>query len=186
MKIIFIRHGEGEHTRSTPESLHIPHPSLTSKGRDQAHNLKRKWDLGAKDMIIISPTKRTIETALIWSEGVDCNKVVDPRVGPRMFPVKTEWTTLPCDRSLESDETLRLFPEVKIETWGCEINQIDGDSFARIADQFLQWCQLQKLRRMFIVTHDGTITAYKQHLTGQSLTRKDLPEEATGFEWEIR
>lgn len=103
MKLIFIRHGEGEHTKCIPESLHTSHPSLTSKGREQAEQLNRKWQLSQDDLIIISPTIRTIETALIWSEGVDCAKVVDPRVGPRMFPVKPEWTTLPCDRRLESD-----------------------------------------------------------------------------------
>ncbi|MBA2174160.1 histidine phosphatase family protein [Halobacillus locisalis] len=185
MNLVFIRHGEGEHTRSTPESLHIPRPNLTSRGREQAEYLNREWKLNQGDLLVMSPTIRTIETALIWSEGVDCTKVVDSRVGPRMFPVKPEWTTLPCDRRLEPEEILSQFPEVKVETWGREINQMKDHSFTSIANEFLHWCELQGVKRIFIVTHDGTITAYKQHLTGKSLKRKDLPEEATGFEWEL-
>ncbi|HHP1048302.1 histidine phosphatase family protein [Bacillus cereus group sp. BfR-BA-01354] len=36
MKIVFVRHGEGEHTRDLPSSLKVLHPPLTDEGRNQA------------------------------------------------------------------------------------------------------------------------------------------------------
>lgn len=37
MKLIFVRHGEGEHTKDLPSSLQVPHPPLTDEGRNQAN-----------------------------------------------------------------------------------------------------------------------------------------------------
>lgn len=68
MKIIFIRHGQGEHTLSPPESLQMSDATLTEKGVQQAQQLKQTFPLTNKDIIIISPTRRTIETALIWAK----------------------------------------------------------------------------------------------------------------------
>ncbi|WP_339195881.1 hypothetical protein MKY27_14020 [Solibacillus sp. FSL R5-0449] len=43
MELVFIRHGEGEHTLDIPNSLHIENPSLTAKGIEQAKLLKIKF-----------------------------------------------------------------------------------------------------------------------------------------------
>ncbi|MGC4379413.1 hypothetical protein WD019_21270 [Fictibacillus sp. Mic-4] len=42
------------------------------------------------------------------------------------------------------------------------------------------WCKKFNKERIFIVTHDGTITAYRQFLMGEQLTRDDFLEE-TGW-----
>lgn len=86
MKLIFVRHGEGEHTTNLPDSLRTNHPYLTNKGREQALLLQENLPLCESDVLIASPTVRTIQTAALWSGQVACMKVVHPYISPRIFP----------------------------------------------------------------------------------------------------
>jgi broad specificity phosphatase PhoE len=72
MELVFIRHGQGEHTLDIPSSLQIEDPLLTNKGVEQAKLLRNQIPLTNKDIIIISPIRRMLETAFIWSENIDC------------------------------------------------------------------------------------------------------------------
>ena len=72
MKLIFVRHGEGEHTKDSPSSLQVPHPPLTDEGRNQAKLLQCNVPLQETDILIASPTIRTLQTATIWSAKVAC------------------------------------------------------------------------------------------------------------------
>ena len=85
MELIFIRHGEGEHTLNLPASLHKRNPSLTINGMDQAKKLKDRFPLSTQDIVFISPLVRTMQTAILWADGLDCRKIVTPYVSPRMF-----------------------------------------------------------------------------------------------------
>lgn len=69
MDLIFIRHGQGNHTLNPPVSLHIKDPSLTHKGIEQAKLLRNPLPLSKNDLIVVSPTRRTLQTAFIWSNG---------------------------------------------------------------------------------------------------------------------
>lgn len=182
MELVFLRHGQGEHTES-PGGLHTLHPVLTTHGKSQAEKLRKSWPLSSEDLLIISPTVRTLQTAERWSEGIPCTKVVTPAVGPRMFPQKKEWKTLPCDRVLSKDRVSAEYPDVYLwgERWSPEgINQIPEIEFTDIASGLIKWCKQQGKDRVFVVTHDGTMTAYRQWIEGEALTRKDFPEE-TGW-----
>ena len=74
MKLIFVRHGEGEHTKDLPASLKVLHPPLTDEGRNQAGFIQYNVPLQETDILIASPTIRTLQTAAIWSEKVACQK----------------------------------------------------------------------------------------------------------------
>lgn len=74
MKIVFVRHGEGEHTRDLPSSLQVLHPSLTDEGRNQANLIQCDVPLQETDILIVSPTLRTLQAATIWSAKVACQK----------------------------------------------------------------------------------------------------------------
>ncbi|OFC98796.1 hypothetical protein BTGOE7_59220 [Bacillus thuringiensis] len=52
--------------------------------------------------------------------------------------------------------------------------------FNSIANNFLLWCKAMRRKKIFIVSHDGTITAYREILTKQKLTREDFLGE-TGW-----
>ncbi|MGR9050748.1 histidine phosphatase family protein [Halobacillus faecis] len=181
MELIFVRHGEGEHTINH-DRLHTLHPALTTRGESQAGELQKTWPLASEDLLIVSPTLRTLQTAERWSEGISCSRVVSPAVGPRMFPQKKEWKTLLCDRTLDKDQVSAEFPGFQLtgDRWGEGINEIPEKEFEDVASELIRWCKQQGKDRVFVVTHDGTMTAYRQWIEGDPLTREDFPEE-TGW-----
>ncbi|WP_409289597.1 histidine phosphatase family protein [Peribacillus sp. SCS-37] len=187
MNLIFIRHGQGEHTVNLPGSLNLKNPSLTNLGVRQAKLLREQFPLNENDVILISPTKRTLQTAFTWSKNIDCGKIVSPFVSPRMFPILPGKDTLPCDEMMEVPSIIEEFPAAELqnidsEIWCNGINMIPEYHFAALAGEFIQYCKGHKKERIYIVSHDGTITSYRQILTGSTLTRNDFPVETGWFE----
>ncbi|MEC0094191.1 histidine phosphatase family protein [Paenibacillus macquariensis] len=66
MDLILIRHAQGEHSINFPMSLDIRHPGLTQIGKEQSRIFPDKFILKPEDIVIVSPTRRTIETANIF------------------------------------------------------------------------------------------------------------------------
>ena len=188
MELIFIRHGQGEHTLFLPKSLNHPDPSLTQNGIEQAKMLRNQFPLSEDDVLLISPIRRTLQTALIWSEGVRCQRIVTPLVSPRIFPQKKEWSsTLPCDVILTKDKILNEFTDfhlvedLSLELWKKGINTLPEKEFNSIAEMFLMRCRKLGKEKIYIVSHDGTITSYRQYITGNKLSREDFPKETGWF-----
>lgn len=186
MELVFIRHGQGEHTLDVPKSLHTSDPSLTEEGIIQAKSLKEQFPLSKSDVIITSPTRRTIQTARIWSENIKCKKIISPLISPRMFPQNSEWQTLPRDKILSKEIIKEEFADFCIEEevsskWWLEgINKLPEKKFKVLAEDFLKWCKQIGNKRIYIISHDGTITSYSQFIIGKEFTRNDFPKE-TGF-----
>lgn len=187
MELIFIRHGQGEHTVNLPESLHLSQPSLTIQGRIQANTLRSTLPLTSEDVLIVSPTLRTLQTALIWSENLECNKLVHPLVAPRIFPARLAAKTLPCDELLDPESLQTEFPtfvpaaNIASSLWSTGINILAEDEFNLLAEEFIGFCRSLRCERIYIVTHDGTITSYRQKISGQQLTREDFLQETEHF-----
>ncbi|WP_017187397.1 histidine phosphatase family protein [Alkalibacillus haloalkaliphilus] len=187
MELVFVRHGQAEHTIDLPHSLHTSDPSLTNEGINQAKLLKKQLPLSNKDLIIISPTRRTLQTAQIWSEDIRCQKVVSPLISPRVFPQKREGQTLPCDELLSVEKIKEDFPDCPIQgplpksLWSTSINRLPDTEFKVVAEHFLRWCKTFGRERIYIVSHDGTITSYRQFVTGEELTRNDFLQETAWF-----
>lgn len=187
MELIFIRHGEGEHTLNIPISLQISDPILTDAGINQAKLLRTQLPLSKDDILVISPLRRTLQTAHYWSEGINCKKLVNPVVSPRIFPQVSKGRTLPCDELLDKQKISYEFPNIQIEEelpeelWANGINILPQQDFNHLAKQFLDWCRLQKAHKIYIISHDGTITSYRQFITGDKLTRDDFLKEAGWF-----
>lgn len=185
MKIIFIRHGQGEHTLSPPESLHMYHPPLTKKGKLQAQQLADTFPLHTDDTIVISPTRRTIETSMIWSHDISCTLIVHPLVSPRMFPLLTPDQAYGCDQILSSYQITTNYPSIRIaessqHIWTDGINIISEHEFDRVADEFITWCQQLNKPKLYIVSHDGTINAYRSYF-GESVTRHHFLKESESY-----
>lgn len=188
MELIFIRHGQGEHTLDIPSSLQIKDPILTSEGIRQAKSLRKNLPLTNKDIIFISPIRRTLQTAFIWSENVDCRKIVSPLISPRMFPLIPDGKTLPCDKIIDSEIIKKGYPSFEIDMnvqtdlWSEGINVMPESKFLKIAEKFIADCKMLNKERVYIVSHDGTITSYRQLISGQPLSRDDFPEETGWFQ----
>ncbi|WP_203333589.1 histidine phosphatase family protein [Planococcus beigongshangi] len=186
MELTFIRHGQGEHTMNLPDSLQMNSPALTHKGRIQAKRLNPEIPITSKDALIASPTLRTLQTAAIWSENMDCRKFVSPLAGPRIFPYRLDAATLPCDELLDLKRFKEEFPDfipvpsLAVSLWSTGINVKTEDEFNLLAEEFIGFCRSLQCEKIYIVTHDGTITSYRQKISGQPLTRADFLKEA---EW---
>lgn len=187
MELIFIRHGQGEHTLNLPDSLHLSNSSLTNHGKIQAKTLRSTLPLTSEDVLIASPTLRTLQTALIWSENVECDKLVHPLVAPRIFPGRLAATTLPCDELFDLGRLQTEFPSfvpaqnLASSLWTAGINVLTERDFNLLAEEFMRFCRSLRRERIYIVTHDGTITSYRQKILGQQLTRKDFLQETEWF-----
>lgn len=188
MELVLIRHGQGEHTLDIPSSLQIEDPSLTTKGVEQAKLLRNQIPLNNKDIIVISPIRRTLETAFIWSENIDCRKIVSPLVSPRMFPIRPGCSTLPCDKIIDLEVIKNVYPTFEIDSkvpqkiWDEGINILPEKQFTKLAEEFIVNCKQLQKEKVYIVSHDGTITSYRQMISGQRLTRKDFLQETGWFQ----
>ncbi|MCA1054248.1 histidine phosphatase family protein [Rossellomorea aquimaris] len=184
MELIFIRHGQGEHTLSVPDSLQLEDPSLTREGVNQVASLRNQLPLSENDLVVISPLRRTLETATIMTENSSCKKIVSPFVSPRMFPQNPEWKTLPCDRMLHKKSIQEDFPNFTIqdglsdELLTSGINTIPEQEFRLVAETFLEWCNSQRVEHIYVVSHDGTINSYRQFIGGEKLSREDFLADA--------
>ncbi|WP_274362583.1 histidine phosphatase family protein [Paenibacillus thermotolerans] len=183
----FIRHAQGEHTVDWPRSLETIHPSLTALGRQQAGALRSKMMPKESDLVVASPTMRTLETAEILAAGSGAPIYVTPLVGPRMFPPVTDeegLATLLCDYILSAKAVKRKFPQAVIlyeHYKGLSnegLNRMDSQRYGEAVGTLLEWIRMQRSERVFIVSHDGTITDYRQRLTGRLLTRDDFLGDA--------
>lgn len=184
MEFVFIRHGQGEHTLDLPTSLKLQNPSLTKTGVYQATSLQKELPLTERDIIVVSPSKRTLQTACIWSQEVNCRKVVNPLISPRMFPQKPGSSTLPCDQILSREAISECFPtfslseEFSEELWTSGINTMTEQEFNPLAKSFLEWCRNQPIERIYVVSHDGTINSYREIIRKDQLTRTDFLKDA--------
>lgn len=180
MEITFIRHGQGEHTLDVPGSLHMEDPSLTEAGKEQARGLSMVFTVTKDDLVVASPTRRTLQTASLVAGESGCRRVAHPLVSPRMFPQKPGAVTLPCDLMLDREVIREEFPKFEVESemgqdiWTSGINVIPSDKFAKWVDVFLRWAEDQGARHVYVVSHDGTITAYRECLRKETLSRADF------------
>lgn len=190
MECLFVRHAQGEHILNPPDSLQLPNAGLTEVGRKQSLELKDKLSLTSRDFIVISPTRRTIETALIWSQGTGCKCIVHQAVGPRMFPLLPASQAWACDRPLPMSRIADHYALEVITTtfsdWEEGINAVSQEVFEQTAARFLEWCTSFGLSRIHILSHDGTITAYRQYLGENGVTRQDFLGETGSYLLQVR
>lgn len=185
MELVFIRHAEGEHTSDWPNQLHMMQPALTESGIQQAEQMGTLYPLSSEDVVVASPTRRTIETVNIWSKDISIQKYVTPLLGPRMFPQNPEWEPLGCDKIYTLDELSTYYPEFTVLSseqalWKEGINTISTEQFEYQADKFIRWISSFK-RTVYCVSHDGTINSYRQFLGEPDVTRNDFLRETGIF-----
>ncbi|MCS7461655.1 histidine phosphatase family protein [Paenibacillus doosanensis] len=187
MDIVFVRHGQGEHTQNIPQSYQVNDPGLTESGRRQAAELRERLPLTIDDAVIASPTRRTLQTAAIWCGDSSASRFAHPSVGPRQFPLKYDFQTLVCDRTMDRERIAAEFadfllpPDVPDYIWLQGVNTLPIVLFETWAQQFLIWCKRLGKEKVYVVSHDGTIASYMQYITGRTLTRIDMLSEAEWF-----
>lgn len=189
MEIIFIRHAQGEHTTNMPTSLEIRHPALTEEGKEQARKLIGIFDLKPTDIIISSPTRRTIETANIVTESQNLKKYISPLIGPRMFSQNPEWVTYGCDVIYKRQDIDELYMDYEIvdfneDVWTEGINKIDGAKFKELVQRFIEWAKTLN-GKVYLITHDGTINNYRQIIGEKQIRRDDFLGETGWYKMKL-
>jgi broad specificity phosphatase PhoE len=181
MELFFFRHAQGQHVMKPPKSLQMTDPHLTEVGVWQAKKMFETYPISLNDLIIMSPLRRTIQTALVWTRDVNCRRIIHPLVGPRMFPLLSEDKSYGCDQPLPKEIIKEEFPELEIEdvkqiNWKKGINSISNEDFSELAQKFIDWCKGLNTEKVYIVSHDGTITSYRQYL-GENVTREHFLDD---------
>lgn len=108
------------------------------------------------------------------SESIRVAKNVSSK--SRMRDTTLQWNT----RQRSNKRRIRGFSleeELANKWWSKGINKLPEAEFKVIAEGFLKWCKEIRNKRIYIVSHDGTITTYRQLFTGKELTRNDFPKE---------
>ena len=180
MEIVFIRHGHGEHLLDYPHRLNTLHPDLTEYGVHQILQLRNRLPLQPDDIILVSPTKRTLRSAEVLLGH--SNYYISPFVGPRMFPQHPDFPFLLCDRTYSRDEIVGFgkgsaILDFGMESWGDDINRLEQEQFETYGRRLLQWCSTRG-KRAVVISHDGTITSYRELLGERGLTREHFLGEA--------
>lgn len=187
MEIVFVRHGHAEHLNDYPNQLNLLHPGLTDYGKMQVDQLRTRIIVHRDDLMLVSPTRRTIETALLLTDYADFT--VTPLVGPRMFPQNPEFPVLLCDTIYNKNDILSMYKHVKTldvdaDCWRSSINQMEMPLFEKCARQLLHWAK-NNYERAFIISHDGTITNYRILLGEKGLAGEDFLGEAGLYKMKI-
>jgi hypothetical protein len=99
-----------------------------------------------------------------------------------MFPQNPEFPFLICDQIYSKADITNLYSDIEIldfnlDCWEEGINRIDQDLFEGYARQLLDWIG-DRYNRIFIISHDGTITNYRTFLGENGLSRNDFLGEA--------
>src|SRR5690606_20224196 len=132
----------GEHLNDYPNRLNTLHPSLTPYGKFQVAELRENVRILSEDLVLVSPTKRTIETASILLDRSDFT--ITPLVGPRMFPQNPDSPSLACDRILTKAEITDLYGinnlvDFELDCWEEGINRVEQAVFEGYAKQLIDW-----------------------------------------------
>ncbi|CAG7642340.1 histidine phosphatase family protein [Paenibacillus allorhizosphaerae] len=174
MEIVFVQHGEAMHQLGGGSRLHAQDPPLTDKGKREAVRLSRLEPLSESDAIVAGPVLYLLQTADLWSKGTGCSRFVHPLAGPRQHPFRYDFRTPPCEWPMESERITTGFPEflppahLPEHLWLQGIHTLPGILFAQHAERFLAWCRNLEKSRVFIVTAEGTLQAYRAHLAAGS------------------
>lgn len=162
-RVWFVRHGEAEHNATRDSS--VRDPGLTPKGCEQARALARTkaLEVGAQ-LIVVSPLRRTLQTAELALPDVSAPRVATPliqEIGTSNADTGRPAEELRAEFGVEFDlSEVEDMWYVKPAPW-CKQRRIPLDGGLRaLADRqcaFVAWLQRRAETSMVVVTHHGFI-----------------------------
>lgn len=152
-----IRHAQGFHNISVAN--HAMHdPLLTPLGEEQCRTLQQNFPYHNIDLIVASPLKRTIYTALLSFENVLKN---NPNMKVVALPELQETSDLPCDTGSSLEELEKEFAgkpvdmSLVIPGWNIKKGKWAPNSPAieQRAMEARQWLMARPEKEIALVTH---------------------------------
>lgn len=154
-----VRHAQGYHNLTTANH-HMHDPLLTPYGEQQCSDLQQTFpNQDSIDLIVASPIKRTLHTALLsFSDNIEKKglKVI-------ALPELQETSDLPCDTGSEREELEKEFAGKSVDLglvsvgWNCKRGRWAPQSRAieRRARDARLWLQGRSEQNIVVVTHGG-------------------------------
>jgi len=163
--VILVRHAESEwnwHFSRTRIDPGIPDPPLTRTGRRQAAQLAGQLAEAEIRRLVVSPYRRTLETATIVAERLDLPIAVEPLVRERCV--------FSCDEGTPPEQLALLWPDLDFshleERWWGVPAESEVSLGRRCAAFRAKTDHLPDRRHVAVITHWGFIRA----LTGHEVT----------------
>eukprot|EP01117_Protostelium_nocturnum_P013705 TRINITY_DN5143_c0_g1_i2.p1 TRINITY_DN5143_c0_g1~~TRINITY_DN5143_c0_g1_i2.p1 ORF type:complete len:222 (+),score=81.59 TRINITY_DN5143_c0_g1_i2:207-872(+) len=157
-RVFLCRHAEAQHNATLDYS--IKDPVLTPKGEEQAKNIDKAYpnlfETGFLDLIVISPMRRTIQTALFSFCKLGVPIVIHPEI--------QEAGQCPCDTGSDVEVLQKEFPFLDFSNVPQEWNSKSGfwscepQSLRKRAASFRKWLKSRKERNIAIVTHGAFLS----------------------------
>ncbi|KAF2098278.1 phosphoglycerate mutase family protein [Rhizodiscina lignyota] len=167
-----VRHAQGFHNL-TVENHHMPDPLLTEYGKEQCRILHDSFpDVDSIDLIVASPLKRTVYTALISFRDIIARK----NLTVIALPEAQETSDMPCDTGSHIDELEKEFQGQPVD-FGLVAARPDWNSkkgdWAPWADPMTvrarkarQWLRERKEKNIVMVTHGGFLHYFTEDFDG--------------------
>ncbi|KAF2719226.1 phosphoglycerate mutase-like protein [Polychaeton citri CBS 116435] len=168
-----VRHAEGFHNLCV-ENHQLKDPKLTPAGEEQCHQLQETFPSPKDiDIIVASPLKRTLYTALIGFEPVLRKKGIKIIALPDL----QETSDLPCDCGSTVEELKREFANKPIDfsllepDWNSKQGRWSTDKAAITgrARQARCWLRDRSEKNIVVVTHGGFLHFLTEDWTGSDL-----------------
>eukprot|EP00811_Abedinium_folium_P032662 NODE_5690_length_1743_cov_7.766708.p1 GENE.NODE_5690_length_1743_cov_7.766708~~NODE_5690_length_1743_cov_7.766708.p1 ORF type:complete len:456 (+),score=100.48 NODE_5690_length_1743_cov_7.766708:118-1485(+) len=151
-RVVLVRHGEGRHNATGRCSM--VDPELTERGVAQARALKGNAALDGCDLLVVSPLRRAVQTAVaIFGEQPPCRVVLTALHSER-------WSGR-CDEGTPKAQLLAEFPflarwagfdELSDGTWWAT-SASDGNWRRERVPAFGRWLRALPERRVVVVGH---------------------------------
>ena len=179
--LICIRHGEATHNtlyhqvgmKAFFDKNHFD-TELTEKGYNQAIELGKNWNLNI-DLIIVSPLKRTLQTAINVFKNIDCPIIALDNL--KEYPQGLHTCNKRSDKKILQDQFLRvdfsLLDSEKDEMWS-DIRLETIDELLERINKMYNFIENRSEKNIVLVGHNGFISMIKD---GKFNHREDGDEE---------
>lgn len=179
--LICIRHGEATHNTLYNEigmkaffDKNNYDTELTEKGYNQAIELGKNWNINV-DLVIVSPLKRTLQTAMNIFKNIDCPIIALDCLKEYPQGLHT------CNKRTCKLEIQQLFPSIdfslldseKDEMW-CDIRLETIDELLERINKMYNFIENRSEKNIVLVGHNGFISMIKD---GKFNYREDGDEE---------
>jgi len=180
----FIRHGEGRHNVAQSAWREFKNPGepytidndatgryedavLTPKGESQARELVGNVDAHQPALIVTSPLRRAVQTALLAFPAPRAQKVLAVELCHEIGGKHT------CDKRLPKSDLARQFPEVDFSQlteedpfWGDGLTRESLDALTSRAGEFMEWLLARPEKDVVVASHSTfLLTLFNTHLT---------------------
>lgn len=199
-QVLFLRHGEGVHNATNDWT--IVDPSLTPAGEAQADALAGSAVLADCELLVVSPLRRAIETAIralpwcgTWS-ATAAHGAGTPGFGRRvmLLSLHSERWSAPCDEGQHKHTLAETLPCVRgwegfselADEWS-PTQENDRNWKQERVPQFKQWLAEQPERRIVVVGHGAFFQeCLGRHLRNCEVARFEEEPTATKLPQAVR